>query len=101
MHLRAYWQLYKSIFPFIAAVGIVGVVALGVFWGFLLFCTLGLWFGFVGFATFRKGEYYFYHNLGLTRWNLVKASFLLNLMVGVPVFSVLLLFFILVLTASV
>ena len=93
MYLRAYWQLYRSIFPFIAAIGIVGVVALGVLWGFLLFCTLGLWFGFMGFSTFRKGEYYFYYNLGLTRWKLFKVSFLFNLVVGVPVFTVLLLIF--------
>lgn len=92
MNLRALWQFYKTIFPFVMAFAIVSVIALGVFWGFILFCTLGLWFGIVGFSTFRKGEYYFYYNLGLTKWKLIKASFFFNLLVGVPIFTLLLIF---------
>ena len=93
MNLRAHWQFYKTIFPFIAAFSLVGIVALGVLWGFVLFATLGLWFGFIGFKNFRKEEYYFYHNLGFTKWNLVKNSFFINLFVGIPIFTVLTIFF--------
>ena len=93
MNLRAHWQFYKTLSPFIAAFGLVSVVALGVLWGFAIFCTLGLWFGFVGFANFRKDEYYFYHNLGLTKWQLIKSSFVINLLVGLPIFILLTIFF--------
>jgi hypothetical protein len=93
MNLRAHWQFYKSIFPFIAAFALVGIIALGALWGFVVFCSLGLWFGFFGFSNFRKDDYYFYHNLGLTRWHLIKSSFIINLIVGLPVFILLVILF--------
>lgn len=93
MNIRARWQFYKSIFPFVISFAMVAVIAVGVVWGFLLFCTLGLLFGFVGFSNFRKNEYYFYYNLGLTRWKLFKSSFVINLVIGLPIFAALLIFF--------
>jgi hypothetical protein len=92
MNLRAYWQFYKTIFPFIAAFSIISIAFAGYFWGFVLFATLGLPFGFLGFQVFHKEQFYFYYNLGQTKWRLFKASFLINLLVGIPVFSILILF---------
>ena len=46
---------------------------------------------------FQENEYYFYHNLGLTKWHLIKSSFLINLVVGLPVFVLLTVFFLFVL----
>jgi len=89
---RAYWQFYKTIFPFIIAFSILSMLYLGLIWGFLLFATIGLSIGFFGFRTFYNDQFYFYFNLGITKWKLFKASFLINLLVGIPIFSVLLIF---------
>lgn len=100
MNLRAYWHFYQSIFPFCATFGVLAMLTVGLFWGFLFYATVGLWFGFFGFGVFRIREYYFYYNLGLTKWKLYRISFLLNLLVGIPVFCALALFKFLVLGSA-
>lgn len=89
MPTRAYWQFYKTIFPFIATFSIMGMVFLGLHWGFVIFATLGLAFGFVGFQVFYSNQSYFYFNLGITRKKLFAVSFFINILIGIPVFSVL------------
>lgn len=89
---RAYWQFYKTIFPFIAAFSVLSMLSLGLLWGFVFFATISLLFGFVGFRAFYNDQFYFYFNLGITKWKLLKASFLINLLVGIPIFSVLIIF---------
>ncbi len=91
---RAYWQFYRTIFPFIATFSILSGLLLGYIWGFIFFTTISLFFGFVGFQVFYKHQYYFYYNLGITKWKLLKVSFIINLIVGIPVFSVLIIFII-------
>tara|TARA_R110002072_G_scaffold16233_1_gene63722 strand:+ start:22423 stop:22734 length:312 start_codon:yes stop_codon:yes gene_type:complete len=88
MNLRPYWQFYRSIFPFIAAFGFVVLVLFGVLWGYLLFCTLAFGMGLLGFQYFKKNEYYSYYNLGITKWQLAKSAFIINLLVGLPIFLV-------------
>src|SRR5690554_435722 len=92
MHIRAYWQFYKSIFPFIAIFSILGVIFIGLAWGFVLFATIGLFFGFLGFRFFYNDQYYFYYNLGLSKNRLFLSSFVINILVGVPTFSILMIF---------
>ncbi len=92
MNLRAHWQFYRSIFPFCASFGFVAKLAVGLFGGFQVYETMVLMFGFQGFNSFRKGEIYFYYNLGLTKWQLYRTSFMLNLIIGIPLFCVLMLF---------
>src|SRR5690554_1545942 len=89
---RAHWQFYKTIFPFVAAFSIIGIAFLGMYWGFVIFATFGLFIGFLGFQFFYSNQYYFYFNLGLTKWKLLRASFLINLFIGIPVFSLLIIF---------
>ncbi|SRX75043.1 hypothetical protein AEQU3_02031 [Aequorivita antarctica] len=91
---RAYWQFYKTIFPFIVSFSILSMLYVGLFWGFVLFVSIGLLFGFIGFRTFYNNQFYFYFNLGLTKWKLFKVSFVMNILVGIPVFSVLIIFLI-------
>ncbi|KJJ39277.1 hypothetical protein MB09_03240 [Aequorivita vladivostokensis] len=88
---RAYWHFYKSIFPFIVAFSILSILYLGILWGFVLFITGGLIIGFIGFRTFYNEQFYFYFNLGITKWQLLKVSFLINLLIGVPSFAMMLL----------
>jgi len=95
MQLRAYWQFYKDIFPFIAAFALLGVAIWGVAIAFVLFLSVGFLVGFIGFNSFKKEQYYFYYNLGITRWKLFKVCFLINIIIGIPIFIILLTFFIL------
>jgi len=90
MPIRAYLQFYKSIAPFIATFTVICTMGLGIYWGFLLCISLGLLIGFFGFSTFRKEEYYFYYNLGLNKLKLLKATFIINILVGIPFFFILL-----------
>lgn len=92
MMVRAYWQFYKTLFPFIAAVAILGIAFMGLLWGFVIFATFALILGFLGFKYFYSNQFYFYFNLGLTKWKLFAASFLINILVGVPIFSILIIF---------
>lgn len=96
MNFRPYWQFYKAIFPFVLGTGLLAVGIFGVYWGYALFCTLGLFFGFIGFKNFRKDEYYTYYNLGITKFKLLKTSFIINLLVGVPIFVVFLALFLVI-----
>ena len=89
---RAYWQFYKSIFPFIAIFSILVVMYVGLAWGFVLFATIGLLFGFIGFWFFYNDQFYFYYNLGLSKKRLFLSSFFINILVGVPIFSILIVF---------
>ena len=91
MLISAYWQFYKSIFPFIVAFTVICIIGLGIYWGFLLCISLGLLIGFFGFSTFRKDEYYFYYNLGLTKLKLLKVTFIINFLVRIPFFFILIL----------
>lgn len=88
MRIRAYWQFYKALLPFIAGFGLLGLVLFGPLWGFILFTTAGYAFGWLGFFSFRKREFQFYHNLGLTRLSLAKVCWILNIVIGLPAFLI-------------
>ncbi|WP_432410385.1 hypothetical protein [Rasiella sp. SM2506] len=96
MNYRPYWQFYKAIFPFVVATGLLTVWVFGVYWGYFLFCTLGIVAGFFGFKTFRKDEYYSYYNLGITKYKLLLSSIIINLLVGLPIFLVFLALFLVI-----
>ena len=85
MNLRAHLQFYKSIFPFILAFGCICFFAFGLLWGLLLYLTVALAFGFFGFFTFMRNQYYFYYNLGITQWSLFKNAFITNLIAAIPI----------------
>ncbi|MCH9661486.1 MAG: hypothetical protein K0U54_11305 [Bacteroidetes bacterium] len=70
--------------------GVVSVLLFGVIYGYLIFITLGIVVGVLGFETFRKNEYYFYYNKGFTRLKLIKASFAINLIASIPLFLIVL-----------
>jgi len=89
MNLRPYWQFYKDCFLFIAGFAIVAGLFLGALWSFVLFITLGPLVGYVGFKAVNSQQFYFYYNVGITKRKLIKFAFLINLMLGVPVYLVL------------
>lgn len=87
MNIRPYWQFYKDIFLFIVVFSLLGVIAFGLFLGFFFFMSIGLLFGFFAFHYFKKNEFYSYYNLGITKKKLYGAAFILNLIVGLPLFT--------------
>lgn len=87
MNFRPQLQFYKSIFPFVVTASFVGVIAFGVFYGFLFFLSFGFGFGLLGFQQFKKKEWYTYFNLGITKWQLIKSSFVIHLVIGIPFFT--------------
>jgi hypothetical protein len=89
--IRAHWQFYKTIFPFIAAISLACIAFGGLFWAFILFAVLGPIIGMLGFGVFYKDQFYFYYNLGITQTKLLGGSFIINLFLGVPIFGVLIL----------
>ncbi len=94
--MLAHWQFYKTIFPFIAGSGIMSTLIFGPIIGYILFLTIGLGIGWLGFISFNKNEFYFYFNLGIIKYNLFKFSFIINFLVGTPIYIILmiLIFFI-------
>ena len=89
MLIRAYWNFYKELLTFIAAFAVLSILLFGMLWGYLLFITVGLAIGFLGFEVFYKEQYYFYFNLGLTRKKLLIVSFCVNAILGLPILGLL------------
>lgn len=86
--MRPYWQLYRSVFPFIISTGLLCTLFSGILWGYLLYCTFGVFIGYLGFQAFRKDEYFFYYNLGLPKVKLWMRVLAINAVVGIPVYLV-------------
>ena len=78
MRLRAYWQFFKELYPFIVAFTALSVTFFGILWGYVLCVTAGLIFGCIGFYTFKRNQFYFYSNIGLTPLKLVSVAFVFN-----------------------
>lgn len=83
---------FIKLLPFIAAFSILSVMYVGLTWGFGLFATIGVLFGFLGFRFFYNDQFYFYYNLGLGKKRLFLSSFILNFPVGLPIFSIQIIF---------
>ena len=66
---------------------VIGAFA-GTIYGLLIFCSVGIFFGMLGFNYFKSSEYYLYHNLGYTRNMLLKKIFIRNLIIAIPIFAI-------------
>src|SRR5690606_7626909 len=88
---RAYWQFYKTIFPFITAFSIACMLFGNLYWSFLLFATVGPFIGIMGFKVFYTEQFYFYFNLVHTYFKLIEVSFIINILIGTPIFGILIL----------
>ncbi|PHS64137.1 MAG: hypothetical protein COB12_08355 [Flavobacterium sp.] len=91
MPIRAYFQFYKDVILYILIFTFICMLLFGIAAAFLIFTTLGIFIGFLVFELLNKEEYYFYYNLGITKWKLFKVVFLINLIIGTPIVLVLLL----------
>lgn len=85
---NAFWKYYRNN----AIFNVAGALLLGVFSGFLwsaiIFCSIGVLFGWIGFDYFYKNQYYFYYNLGFTKQELLLKTFLVNIIISVPFFLI-------------
>ena len=85
MPTRALWSLYKSLLPYVLAFTLLCKIVFGSLIAFFLFLTIGILVGFFVFGLIKKQEFYFYYNLGYTKWKLFKVVFLINILVGGPI----------------
>ena len=83
MLIRAYWQFYKEVLPYMLAFGLLCAFIFGLIWGYILYVLLGTFVGFFGFQTFKKNQFYFYFNLGITKWKLFNRVFMVNGVFGI------------------
>jgi len=91
MLIRAYWQFYKDLLPFIFAFTMLSKIIFGSITALLMFLTLGIFIGFLAFYLLKKDQFYFYYNLGITKLKLLKVVFLINLIIGTPIIILVLL----------
>lgn len=52
-------------------------------WGVVVFCTVGILIGYLGFKMFKNNEYYMYYNLGYTKANLLKKVWMVNVLISI------------------
>ncbi|MCW5519750.1 hypothetical protein J1N09_07860 [Aureitalea sp. L0-47] len=87
MRARAYWRFYRELLPVIAGFTMINIALFGLMWSYVLCVTLGTLLGYLGFVYFKSDQFYFYHNLGLTKWRLFEMSFTINGIVALVVLS--------------
>ncbi|GHC53109.1 hypothetical protein [Ulvibacter litoralis] len=87
---RALWHFYKGILPFVLVFTVLCAIIFGPFIAFALFIIAGIPVGLVVFNIVKKQEFYFYYNLGYTKWKLFKSAFVFNTFIGIPIVVILL-----------
>jgi hypothetical protein len=50
--------------------------------------SIGILIGMLGFNTFKKNEYFAYYNLGITKKQLIKNTFILNSLISLTVYLI-------------
>ncbi len=63
---------------------IFGMIS-GIIWSIIFFSTFGILFGYIGYQTFKKNQYYAYYNLGFTKIKLLKTVWLFNTIISLLV----------------
>ena len=58
------------------------------FWGLIMFISIGILIGMLCFNTFKKNEYFAYYNLGITKNQLIKSTFILNSIISVILYLI-------------
>lgn len=92
MNQAAFLKFYRDFNLYNVVFSVISGVYFGIFSGLMIFCSFGMFIGYLGFNFFRKNEYYLYHNLGFSKKYLLKKVFLLNLLLVLP-FMLILFFF--------
>ncbi len=82
--MRAYWKFYRdvNIFNLIACFIIFAMTS--IIWLTVMYCTVGIAFGLFGYHNFFRQQYYFYFNLGYSKFQLIKITFFINFIIALP-----------------
>ncbi len=78
MYSRAIWKYYLDVNMFTLPFSLFFGFTSGIFWSLIIFSSFGILIGYIGFGAFKKNEYFGYHNLGLTKMNLIKKVWTIN-----------------------
>ncbi len=92
MNQNAFWKYYRDFNFFNLTFSVLSGIYFGVLSGILIFLSFGMLIGYLGFAYFRKDEYFLYYNLGFSKKFLIKKVWICNLIFAVP-FLLILIFF--------
>lgn len=79
-----FWEINLYNIP----VAIILGFSAGLIYGLVIFCSLGILLGLMGFSYFRNNEYYLYYNLGYSKKELVKKVFFRNLIIASFIFLI-------------
>jgi len=91
--MRAFWHYYRTLNLFnICFSSIVAFMAFKFYLFPLMFCTLGTIAGIFSYSYFFKNECYFYNNLGYSNLRLFTMTFVINIVLAIPVFLLTLLY---------
>ena len=92
MRLQPYFYFYKTIVLFVLVLGLIGYVAFGFGWGLLLLLTIAVPLCYLAHTTLYKNERFFYANLGITGAKLIGRCYLINMIIGAPLYCAVTLF---------
>tara|TARA_R110000868_G_scaffold5558_3_gene33246 strand:+ start:2343 stop:2624 length:282 start_codon:yes stop_codon:yes gene_type:complete len=92
MYSKAIWKYFLDINTFNAPFSLIFGLIFGIMWSVIIFSSFGILFGYLGFQTFKKNEYYAYYNLGFTKINLIKKVWLMNMAISSLIFLILIIF---------
>ncbi|GGX30161.1 hypothetical protein GCM10007384_34080 [Aquimarina muelleri] len=88
MYNKAIWKYFWDInvfnIPFSLIIGLIS----GLLWSIIIFSSLGIVIGYLGYKTFKNNQYYVYYNLGLTKTSLLKKVWLLNMIISFLLFLI-------------
>ena len=88
MNFSVFWKYYLDVNSYNLFFSLFFALMNGILWGLIIFCSIGLFVGTLGFKYFKKNEYYMYYNFGFTKFKLLKNVWLLNLIVSLPILIV-------------
>lgn len=78
MNSRVFWKYYFNLNFYNFLFSLVCGSIFTFVWGILVFFSLGIIVGAIGFRYFQNNQYYMYHNLGFSKMRLIKNVLAIN-----------------------
>ena len=85
MNSRVLWKYYLDVNLYNFIFSLIFSLTSGIYWGLIIFCSIGIFIGELGYKYFKKNEYYMYYNLGFTKFKLLKNVWVLNLILSISI----------------
>ena len=86
---RAFLKFYVDSTRYNLAFSILCFLIIGPNAGIISLPTYGLAIGLLCYRQFQGHQYYFYYNLGMTKQRLISKSFIINLIIALPLLLIL------------